>query len=97
MIVRGSERHLEHREYPITCGRRKLHDETGLNTPDLFEHEELHYVALFVASETAGDPAVREQVRCGRWDWFRRSMLPAPLFAPRQRLHAQGYVPPGAF
>jgi 8-oxo-dGTP diphosphatase len=97
--------HLEQNEDAVACGRRELLEETGLTadamvpgpyTTDLFELERLHYVTLFVvATGTTGEPTVNEPAKCARWDWFRWSELPAPLFAPLQSLRARGYVPPG--
>ena len=97
--------HLELGEAPIACARRELLEETGLTagtvtsgpyTSDFFEAEGLHYVTLFVvAGDVAGTPEVREPEKCARWDWFRWSRLPAPLFPPIVSLRRQGYVPPG--
>ncbi|HEY8258519.1 MAG TPA: NUDIX hydrolase [Gemmatimonadales bacterium] len=97
--------HLEYGESPGDCARRELGEETGLEarvigpgpyTSDLFEPEGLHYVTLFVlATEVSGEPEVREPAKCARWEWFRWSALPSPLFPPVQSLRKQGYIPPG--
>jgi 8-oxo-dGTP diphosphatase len=97
--------HLEHGESAETCAIRELAEETGLAagrvtpgpyTTDLFESEGRHYVTLFVlATDVAGEPTVREPAKCARWEWFRWSALPTPLFAPLQSLRRLGYVPPG--
>jgi 8-oxo-dGTP diphosphatase len=94
--------HLEHGESAETCAARELEEETGLQagrlvpgpyTTDMIEPEGLHYVTLFVvATGVTGEPIVREPAKCARWEWFRWSALPEPLFAPLESLRRQGYV-----
>jgi 8-oxo-dGTP diphosphatase len=95
--------HLEYGESIEACARRELEEETGLTggrvaagpyTSDLFEAEGLHYVTLFVVvTDVTGEPVVREPAKCARWEWFRWSEPPSPLFAPLQSLRRQGYAP----
>jgi 8-oxo-dGTP diphosphatase len=97
--------HLEHGEEPLSCARRELLEETGLvagsvalgpYSSDLFARG-LHYVTLFVvAGGVTGEATVREPDKCARWEWFRWTALPSPLFAPLRSLRQQGYVPPEA-
>ncbi|HSW04030.1 nucleotide triphosphate diphosphatase NUDT15 [Aquabacterium sp.] len=95
--------HLEYGETVEQCARREVAEETGLAldhivhgpyTSDVFEAVGKHYVTLFVLAACAdGEPALREPDKCSRWDWFRWSELPTPLFAPLETLRQTGFVP----
>lgn len=96
--------HLEFGESVEQCAEREVREETGLEirspsqatySNDLFEGK--HYVTLFVvAHDVAGEPRVLEPDKCSRWEWFRWSKLPQPLFQPLASIHAAGYAPGGA-
>jgi len=95
--------HLEFGESVEDCARRETEEETGLRlstitmgpfTNDVFAEEQKHYVTLFVlATSEGGEAQVREPAKCSRWEWFRWSDLPSPLFQPLQTLRQSGYVP----
>ena len=97
--------HLEFGESVEACARREVREETGLEiidvreapyTSDVFEVEHKHYITLFVtARATAGEPELREPLKCVRWSWHYWAELPRPLFAPLATLHARGFVPEG--
>jgi 8-oxo-dGTP diphosphatase len=88
------------------CAARELLEETGLELEDIkagpytnnfFEFEQKHYVTLFVVSHCRkGEPAILEPDKCSRWEWFRWSELPTPLFPPLQTLFDTGFAPGNA-
>ena len=98
--------HLEFGESVEQCARREVWEETGLElqqvspgpyTNDLFATEGKHYVTLFVVSQSVtGESVLKEPTKCARWDWFRWSELPTPLFQPLDTLRRTRYAPVGA-
>ena len=95
--------HLEFGESPEQCAVREVREETGLEvsnivrgpyTSDVFAPEGKHYVTLFVIAHSAsGQAAVLEPTKCARWEWFRWSELPSPLFQPLATLRDSGFTP----
>ncbi|MFA9441543.1 NUDIX hydrolase [Uliginosibacterium sp. sgz301328] len=95
--------HLEYGESLEQCAEREVLEETGLEiqnlshgafSNDLFEGK--HYVTLIVVAHSqAGEPRVLEPEKCSRWQWFRWSELPEPLFQPLASVYKAGYVPSG--
>ena len=98
--------HLEFGEAVEQCAAREVREETGLElqdikagpySSDLFASEHKHYVTLFfVSSSSEGQPQTLEPAKCSRWQWFRWSELPAPLFQPLQTLVRTGFIPENA-
>jgi len=88
--------HLEYGESPQECATRELFEETGLEakgviasvwTNDLFEHEQKHYVTLFmVVRDFEGELKVMEPEKCLQWQWFAFNELPEALFLPLRNL-----------
>ncbi|MFP4226695.1 MAG: nucleotide triphosphate diphosphatase NUDT15 [Desulfobacterales bacterium] len=95
--------HLEYGEAVEHCAKREVKEETGLAinpvargpyTSDVFPEEGKHYVTLFVVARSGtGEPRILEPDRCEKWQWFRWSALPRPLFAPLESLIRTGFVP----
>lgn len=95
--------HLEYGEAVEHCAKREVKEETGLAiypvargpyTSDVFAEEGKHYVTLFVVARSGpGEPRILEPDRCEKWQWFRWSELPRPLFAPLESLIRTGFVP----
>ena len=98
--------HLEFGETVEQCAAREVREETGLElqdirtgpySNDLFASEQKHYVTLFVVSSSAeGEPEALEPTKCSRWQWFKWSELPTPLFQPLQTLVRTGFIPENA-
>jgi 8-oxo-dGTP diphosphatase len=96
--------HLEFGESVAQCAEREVSEETGLEIHDLSQatysndlFEGKHYVTLFVVAHGAsGEAQLLEPDKCSRWEWFRWSQLPQPLFQPLASIRAAGYVPGGA-
>jgi 8-oxo-dGTP diphosphatase len=98
--------HLEFGESVEHCAIREVREETGLElqavspgpyTSDVFAAEGTHYVTLFVVAHSgSGAPRVLERMKCARWQWFRWSELPAPLFQLLVTLLRTGFVPQNA-
>jgi 8-oxo-dGTP diphosphatase len=88
--------HLAPREDVLTCARREVREETGLEveslapavwTENLFEQAGLRYVTLYVtAGRSRGEPRALEPHKAAQWGFFRPAALPTPLFAPLQSL-----------
>ncbi len=95
--------HLEYGEAVENCAKREVKEETGLSiypvargpyTSDVFPEEGQHYVTLFVVARSGtGEPRILEPDRCEKWQWFRWSEFPRPLFAPLESLIRTGFVP----
>lgn len=97
--------HLRFGETPEDCAIRETLEETGLQisqiirgpyTNDFFpsdgKREEKHYITLFMlAKYEGGEPVVKEPDRCERWEWFKWTELPNPLFEPINNLIAAGF------
>jgi len=91
--------HLEPNESFEECAGRELQEETGIRiknirlgpyTNDIFGKEQKHYVTLFVIGEyDSGSVEVREPEKCERWEWFKLTRLPEPLFLPVNNLLKQ--------
>lgn len=98
--------HLEFGETIEQCAAREVLEETGLviedvkpgpYTNDVFTDEGRHYVTIYVTARSdSGEPRVMEPSKCSRWQWFRWSELPSPLFLPVETLCRSGYLPEGA-
>ena len=98
--------HLEFGETVEHCAAREVREETGLElqdikagpySSDLFASEQKHYVTLFVVlSSLEGEPETVEPTKCSRWQWFKWSELPTPLFQPLQTLVRTGFIPENA-
>jgi 8-oxo-dGTP diphosphatase len=88
--------HLEYRESIEACARREVLEECGIEisnlravafTNDVFEAEGKHYVTLFVrADHAAGDPVVKEPLKCEQWIWSPWPPAVKPLFLPVHNL-----------
>jgi len=88
--------HLEFGETPQQCAQREVAEETGLSlgecvqgpfTNNIFCSEQKHYVTLFMlAWHASGTPERCEPHKCEGWQWFDKTALPQPLFAPLQSL-----------
>lgn len=97
--------HLEFGETVEECAARELTEETGLSmgatlrgpwVSDVFADEARHYVTVFViATDTIGEPVVREPAKCLAWRWCAWAALPEPLFPPLASLKRSGFVPGG--
>lgn len=95
--------HLEFGESIEDCARREVLEETGLvieaitpgpYTNNVFKDEAKHYVTLFVVAHSiAGEPEAREPTKCLRWDWYRWSEFPQPLFPSLETLRRTGFMP----
>ena len=82
--------HLEFGEELEACVRREIREETNLEveiihfgtiTNDIFEHEDRHYVTIFMVCDYAGgELKIMEPEKCEAWEWFRWDDLPRPLF-----------------
>lgn len=96
---------LEFGESIEACAARELREETGLQarvielgpyTNDVFVHEQLHFVTVFVVARgIVGTPRNLEPQKCEGWAWFPWDAWPAPLFQPLQSLRAIGWRPGG--
>lgn len=95
--------HLEFNESLEDCAKREVFEETGIKiknirqatfTNDIFREEGKHYITLFLVAEyDSGEVRIMEPDRCEKWDWFKWSNLPQPLFLPIQNLLKQGFNP----
>lgn len=95
--------HLEFGETWEKCAERETEEETGLKiknirfgtaTNDIFAQEQKHYITVhMLADYDAGEAEIREPDKCERWEWFKWSELPQPLFVPTQNLLKKGYDP----
>ena len=84
--------HLENNESVITCARREVLEETGVQIKNLrhlgytdkqFEVASNNYITLLVSCDyDSGEADVREAEKCASWRWFDYQKLPAPLFVP---------------
>jgi 8-oxo-dGTP diphosphatase len=87
---------LEPNEGILSCARREVHEETGVEITDLqpgpwtedrFEASGLRYLTVFVhARHAGGEPRALEPRKAAQWGWFSPQALPAPLFTPLQSL-----------
>jgi 8-oxo-dGTP diphosphatase len=95
--------HLEFREALEACARREVREETNLDvtnvhvrtvTNDIFEHENRHYVTIFMVCDYAsGDLKTMEPDKCEGWEWFAWDALPHPLFLPLVNLLTTDFNP----
>lgn len=95
--------HLEFGETVEDCARREVKEEADISirdlrigpyTNDVFADEGKHYISLFiVATLDSGEPRRTEPDKTERWDWFRWTDMPEPLFLPLEHLRASGYDP----
>jgi len=95
--------HLEFQEELEACVRREVQEETNLAvtnihvgaiTNDIFEHEERHYVTIFMVCDYAGgDLKTMEPHKCEEWRWFGWDELPRPLFLPCENLLKTDFAP----
>ncbi len=97
--------HLEYLEELSKCAIRETKEETGLDislidyipcaiTNDRNVKEGTHYVTLYLRAKYIDEePQVMEPDKCEKWDWFKWSNLPKPLFLPNKNLIKQKYNP----
>jgi 8-oxo-dGTP diphosphatase len=95
--------HLEYQEGFETCVRREVLEETNLSvknihfgtiTNDIFEHEDRHYVTVYMVCDYAsGELRTMEPEKCEEWRWFGWDELPRPLFVPCENLLKTGFTP----
>ena len=98
--------HLEFKEEIEACVRREIAEETSLSvgnvrfgalTNDVFEHEDRHYVTIFMVCDYAGgDLRIMEPEKCEEWRWCRWDELPRPVFLPLENLLKTEYSPFGS-
>ncbi len=84
--------HLEFGESPEECAAREAMEETGVQvadlrfkgvTNDIFEHEGLHYITIWMEGRyLSGEAHVADPEEVEQVCWFERDALPAPLFLP---------------
>lgn len=83
----------------LAAAEREVFEETGLIVnvrpflPVLYNNciaAGEPWVTLFFCAdvEAAAEPHLCEPEKCERWEWFKRSALPEPLFAPFAQLVA---------
>lgn len=82
------------------CGRRELHEETGLRGGNEariisvanMRAPDLHTIVFGVMfPQCVGEPSVREPDKFATWEWFSLSSLPDDLFLP-SRTVLDGYL-----
>ncbi|GBE04812.1 MAG TPA: NUDIX domain-containing protein [Nitrospirae bacterium] len=81
---------LEKWESLKQCCLREVSEETGLSikniqklifTNDMFPEADLHYITLYFTADPAGGELInKEPHKCERWEWFKLTDLPQPLF-----------------
>ncbi|MFA6304744.1 MAG: NUDIX hydrolase [Patescibacteria group bacterium] len=84
--------HLELNESIEECSIREVLEESGLTiknirhlafTNDIFTDENKHYVTLFILADyNSGELKNLEPQKLEKWEWFKPSQLPSPLFFP---------------
>lgn len=86
---------MQAEETVFDCARREVLEETGMQIRDLaygpytnniFSHEAMHSVTLYVAAVTDDEPYNVEPALARNWQWFNPSALPGPLFLPIEEL-----------
>lgn len=95
--------HLEFKEELDACVRREIAEETNLTVAnvhvgtlsnDVFEHEDLHYVTIFMVCDyTGGDLRIMEPERCEEWRWCGWDEIPRPVFLPLENLLKTAFTP----
>ena len=91
---------LEFDETPEECARREVLEETGLEIENLrrigftsASFGNMHWITLYVAATTVGEPHVLEPDKCEHWKWFDWNHLPETLMKPIHELLEQGISP----
>ena len=95
--------HLEFKEEIEACVRREIKEETDLTvqnihfgtlTNDIFDHEDRHYVTIFMVCDyAAGELQTMEPHKCEEWRWFGWDELPRPVFLPLENVLKTGFTP----
>ena len=97
--------HLEFGEDLEGCVRREVLEETGIAvkdvrfgtiTNDVFEHEDRHYLTVFMVCDYAtGEVRTMEPHTCEEWRWFGWDELPHPRFLALENVLRTEFTPFG--
>jgi 8-oxo-dGTP diphosphatase len=95
--------HLDFGESLEGCAAREAKEEVGVDvldirfhavTNDVFEETGKHYVTVWLAGKSVGEPSIAAEREVEEVGWFAWDALPQPLFLPLENLVKENSYPP---